>query len=59
MSSIKANLKLTYTFSINKLIKDDSGSKKPVGMPLWKSFNKPEDCIIKPDDKVLCVMTGK
>ena len=59
MSNIKANLKLTYTFSINKLIKDDSGSKKPVGMPLWKSFNKPEDCIIKPNDKVLCVMTGK
>jgi len=48
-----------YTFSIPKLIKDDNGKKKPIGMPNWRDFKSPSDCIINPKHKVFCVMTGK
>jgi len=48
-----------YTFSIPKLIKDDNGKKKPIGMPNWRDFKSPNDCIINPKHKVFCVMTGK
>ena len=50
--------KFSYTFSISKIVKDDRGKKTPIGMPLWSKFQNPSECIIKHDDKVLCVITG-
>lgn len=52
--------KFTMTFSIPALKKNQEGKKELVGMPRgWTNFKTPNDCVVNPNHKVKCVMTGK